>query len=71
MLSQGGTYNVCSGTGWQVRGVLEMCRGGQSHVKTMVATASWRSSLHANSFYLMAANVGNAAFGFLFWTAAA
>jgi len=70
MLSQGGTYNVCSGTGWQVRGVLEMCRGGQSHVKTTVATASWHSSLHANSFYLMAANVGNAAFGFLFWTAA-
>lgn len=32
---------------------------------------SWRSSLHANSFYLMAANVANAAFGFLFWTAAA
>jgi len=31
----------------------------------------WRSSLHANSFYLMAANVANAAFGFLFWTAAA
>jgi O-antigen/teichoic acid export membrane protein len=40
-------------------------------VKTTVTTASWRSSLHANSFYLMAANVGNAAFGFLFWTAAA
>jgi len=32
---------------------------------------TWRSSLHANSFYLMAANVANAAFGFLFWTAAA
>ncbi len=32
---------------------------------------SWRLSLYANSFYLMAANVGNAAFGFLFWTAAA
>jgi O-antigen/teichoic acid export membrane protein len=33
--------------------------------------SSWRSSLYTNSFYLMAANVGNAAFGFLFWTAAA
>jgi O-antigen/teichoic acid export membrane protein len=32
---------------------------------------SWRSSLHTNSFYLMAANVAHAAFGFVFWTAAA
>lgn len=31
----------------------------------------WRSSLHANSFYLMAASVANGVFGFLFWTAAA
>ncbi len=33
-------------------------------------TLNWRSSLHANSFYLMAANGVSAAFGFLFWTAA-
>jgi O-antigen/teichoic acid export membrane protein len=32
---------------------------------------TWRSSLYTNSFYLMAANVINAAFGFLFWTLAA
>ncbi len=31
----------------------------------------FRSSLYANSFYLMAANVVNAAFGFFFWTAGA
>ncbi len=31
----------------------------------------WRSSLLVNSYYLMAANVVMAAFGFLFWTAAA
>src|SRR3990172_10127727 len=30
-----------------------------------------RSTLYANSVYLMAANVVNAGFGFLFWTAAA
>ncbi len=33
-------------------------------------TLHWRSSLHANSFYLIAANGVSAAFGFLFWTAA-
>ncbi len=32
---------------------------------------AWRSPLHRDSFFLMAANVANAAFGFLFWTAAA
>lgn len=31
----------------------------------------WRSSLYVNSYYLMAANVVTAAFGFLYWTAAA
>lgn len=31
----------------------------------------WRTSLYTSSFYLMAANVTNAAFGFLFWTLAA
>ncbi len=31
----------------------------------------WRSELYRDSFFLMAANVANAAFGFLFWTAAA
>jgi len=31
----------------------------------------WRSALYRDSFFLMAANVSNAAFGFLFWTAAA
>src|SRR5713226_236531 len=34
-------------------------------------TASWRSSVHAESSLLMGASVMNAAFGFLFWTAAA
>jgi len=34
-------------------------------------TAPWRSSLHAESSYLMGANVVSAAFGFIFWTAAA
>ncbi len=34
-------------------------------------TAPWRSSLHAESSYLMGANAASAAFGFLFWTAAA
>jgi O-antigen/teichoic acid export membrane protein len=33
--------------------------------------APWRSSLHAESSLLLGANVVNAAFGFLFWTAAA
>lgn len=34
-------------------------------------TLTWRSSLYVNSYYLMAANVVTAAFGFLYWTAAA
>jgi O-antigen/teichoic acid export membrane protein len=33
--------------------------------------APWRSSLHAESSLLIGANAANAAFGFLFWTAAA
>lgn len=32
---------------------------------------AWRSSLYTNSFYLMAANAVNAAFGFVFWATAA
>ncbi len=35
------------------------------------AVLAWRSPLYRDSFFLMAANVANAAFGFLFWTAAA
>jgi len=35
------------------------------------AVLAWRSPLYRDSFFLMAANVVNAAFGFLFWTAAA
>src|SRR5713226_9693426 len=34
-------------------------------------TAPWRSSLHAESSFLIGANAANAAFGLLFWTAAA
>jgi len=32
---------------------------------------AWRSPLHRDSLFLMTANVASAAFGFLFWTAAA
>jgi len=35
------------------------------------AVPAWRFPLYRDSFFLMAANVANAAFGFLFWTAAA
>jgi len=35
------------------------------------AALPWRSPLYRDSFFLMAANVANATFGFLFWTAAA
>ncbi|MDQ7844548.1 MAG: oligosaccharide flippase family protein [Armatimonadota bacterium] len=31
----------------------------------------WRSAIYRDSFFLMTANVANAGFGFLFWTAAA
>ncbi len=34
-------------------------------------TLAWRSSLYVNAYYLMAANVVTAAFGFLYWTTAA
>jgi O-antigen/teichoic acid export membrane protein len=38
----------------------------------LITTAlPWRSALYRDSFFLITANVANAAFGFLFWTAAA
>jgi len=43
--------------------------GVQAHRRGSVPL--WRSSLYVNSSYLIAANVSNAGFGFVFWTMAA